>query len=122
MPARTCSPHAAFPCTRAETPSRFISSARLEATCPTCRTRSAKNPRLTPWLSRLWSHIRCAPMLVVRIELWPGGAPDRAREIGRLGIANVSDMAEVSDYVAVLQDDSGHESSVFLSGHRRNEG
>jgi hypothetical protein len=61
-------------------------------------------------------------MLVVKIELWPGGAADRAREIGRLGIANVSDLAEVSDYVAVLQDDSGHESSVFLSGHRRREG
>jgi hypothetical protein len=36
-------------------------------------------------------------MLVVKIELWPGGAADRAREIGRPRIANVSDLAEVSD-------------------------
>lgn len=37
-------------------------------------------------------------MLVVKVEVWPGGEPDRAFEISRIGIANVSGMAPVSDY------------------------
>lgn len=36
-------------------------------------------------------------MLVVRVELWPGGDAERVHELGRLGIANVSGLAPVSD-------------------------
>lgn len=60
-------------------------------------------------------------MLVVKVELWPGGKGDRAREIGRLGIANVSDLAALSDYVAVLSHD-GIQSRRYLQGHPRSAG
>lgn len=35
-------------------------------------------------------------MMVVKVELWPGGHEGGAREIGRLGLANVSNLKEVS--------------------------
>ena len=38
-------------------------------------------------------------MLVVKVEVWPGGDESRAREIGRMDVGNVSDLAEESDYV-----------------------
>ncbi len=37
-------------------------------------------------------------MMVVRIEVWPGGDGSRAKEIGRIEIRNVSGLADVSDY------------------------
>lgn len=37
-------------------------------------------------------------MLVVKTEIWPGGYYDRAYEICRMGIANVSNLADISDY------------------------
>jgi hypothetical protein len=37
-------------------------------------------------------------MLVVKLEIHPGGDSSRAEEIGRLEIANISDLAPVSDY------------------------
>lgn len=37
-------------------------------------------------------------MLVVKVEVWPGGDTDRAFEISRIGIANVSGMAPISNY------------------------
>jgi hypothetical protein len=40
-------------------------------------------------------------MLVVRVEIWPGGHPDRRREIGLLALANVSDLDAESDYVVI---------------------
>lgn len=39
-------------------------------------------------------------MIVVKIEMWPGGNEHKAHEIGRALIANVSDLAETSNYVA----------------------
>lgn len=38
-------------------------------------------------------------MLVVKVEVWPRGNGSRAFEIARLGLANVSGSAPVSDYV-----------------------
>ncbi|MDH2415275.1 hypothetical protein [Nocardioides sp. CER19] len=61
-------------------------------------------------------------MLVIKVELWPGGSSALAREIGRAAVANVSSLAETSDYVAVLRDDSGHHSAVHLTGHQRAAG
>lgn len=39
-------------------------------------------------------------MLVVKVEIWPGGSETSSFEIARLELINVSDLAEVSDYVA----------------------
>lgn len=38
-------------------------------------------------------------MMVVKIEVWPGGDESRAREIERLFVANISALADTSDYV-----------------------
>ena len=40
-------------------------------------------------------------MLVVTIDLLPGGDPERRRTIGSLRIANASDLADISDYRVV---------------------
>ncbi|GAA2146519.1 hypothetical protein GCM10009844_22690 [Nocardioides koreensis] len=61
-------------------------------------------------------------MLVVKVELWPGGDGARRREIGRLCLANISNLADTSRYLAVLWDDNGEVSSVVLRGHRRADG
>ena len=61
-------------------------------------------------------------MLVLRVELWPGGNPGSARELGRVGMANVSRLAPVSDYVCVVVDDAGGERSVLVRGHKRAAG
>lgn len=37
-------------------------------------------------------------MIVVKVELWPGGDPKRARDLGTATIANVSALGEHSDY------------------------
>lgn len=41
-------------------------------------------------------------MIVVRIELWPGGAEDKLREIGRMYIANVGGTQERGDYTVAV--------------------
>lgn len=61
-------------------------------------------------------------VLVVKIEVWPGGRRAQAREIARAAAANVSELADISDYVAVLEDDTGHTSAVHLEGHPRAAG
>lgn len=38
-------------------------------------------------------------MLVVRLEVWPGGDGRMARVIDELRIGNVTELASVSDYV-----------------------
>jgi len=42
-------------------------------------------------------------VLVVKLELWPGGNPARAREIGRVDIANVGGDPDFADYAVSLQ-------------------
>jgi hypothetical protein len=43
-------------------------------------------------------------MLVIRVELWPGGWEDGKRELARANIGNVSNLANVSDYqIAVAE-------------------
>jgi hypothetical protein len=61
-------------------------------------------------------------MLVVRVEVWPGGDPTRRRQVGCAGIANVSGLNEVSDYVGLLTDDAGRQITVVVRGHRRAAG
>lgn len=37
-------------------------------------------------------------MIRITIEIWPSGSEARAREIARMDIANISDLAPMSDY------------------------
>jgi hypothetical protein len=57
--------------------------------------------------------------ILVRVELWPGGDPSRRREIAKMAIANASDLADTSDYVAVRFDDRGTFEAFAVRGHRR---
>ncbi|MCA1436785.1 hypothetical protein I6F33_27960 [Bradyrhizobium sp. BRP20] len=43
-------------------------------------------------------------MLVVKIELWPGGSGTFRRPIGTLHVANDSNLADVSDYRALAME------------------
>lgn len=43
-------------------------------------------------------------MLVVTIELWPGGLGALRRPIGTLHIGNVSNLADVSDYRVIAME------------------
>lgn len=61
-------------------------------------------------------------MLVITAEVWPGGDPERARRVGTVAAANVSQRAEVSDYVAVTLPDSGDRRALWVPGHRRSDG
>ncbi len=61
-------------------------------------------------------------MLVVTIEVWPGGNPDRSRRIAQVGAANLSDVADVSDYAAVLTIDDEPAGYAHIVGHRRDLG
>lgn len=41
-------------------------------------------------------------MIVVKLELWPGGREDQAEEIGRTYIANVGGSQQRGDYAAAV--------------------
>ena len=65
-------------------------------------------------------------MLVVRVEIWPGGYEPGKREIARMNVGNISDLADTSDYIATLEE-YGNErlgipkskSTVQVTGHTR---
>lgn len=61
-------------------------------------------------------------MLVVNVDLWSGGFPDRARTIGTLTFANVSNLASTSDYVVTADTDRGEASEFRVEGHARDAG
>lgn len=63
-------------------------------------------------------------MIVVRVELWPGGDPARAEEIGRAGIANLTPgSVAAADYVAVLERPrEGDVRAVLVAAHDRRDG
>jgi hypothetical protein len=61
-------------------------------------------------------------MLVITAQVWPGGNPARARRIGAVAAANVTGLADVSDYVAVTLPDSGDREVLWVPGHRRSDG
>ena len=66
-------------------------------------------------------------MLVVTVELWPAGRKDQAKEIASIEIANISDLADVSDYVAHVQvegwgDAPPLDRTVVIEGHTRRSG
>lgn len=53
-------------------------------------------------------------MLVIKIELWPGGEEQYKTVIARAGIGNLSALADVSDYEVVAS-----ESASRSRGRRR---
>ncbi|WNI19217.1 hypothetical protein [Actinacidiphila sp. ITFR-21] len=61
-------------------------------------------------------------MLVLRVEIWPGGDRDRAKEIARVGIANTTGLRAVSDYSVVHLDEAGARTNARVRGHRRGLG
>lgn len=61
-------------------------------------------------------------MLVITAEVWPGGNPTGARRIGTVAAANVTGLADVSDYVVVAMLDAGDRRALWVPGHRRSDG
>lgn len=68
-------------------------------------------------------------MMVVTIEIWPGGDECYSFEIGRMEVSNISNLAEVSDYHAhIVQrgtpslNVNAMEKTVLVQGHRRRSG
>ena len=61
-------------------------------------------------------------MIMVKIELWPNGDRTRRRQIAAIAVANVSELADVSDYVAVRWTDAGAMEAVSVRAHRRSAG
>ncbi len=61
-------------------------------------------------------------MLVITTEVWPGGNRAWARRIGTVAAANVSGLADRSDYVAVTLPDAGDHRTLCVPGHRRGDG
>ena len=56
--------------------------------------------------------------LVVKVEVWPDGDPTRAREVGRLGTANVSALADLSDYSVTVVEDGTESGAFIVLAHR----
>ena len=66
-------------------------------------------------------------MLVIRAEVWPGGDYRRARVIGMMTAANISNLADISDYAFEI---SEHTSMIVprtlnvtgtVEGHNRKQ-
>ncbi len=65
-------------------------------------------------------------MLVVKVEIWPGGYEGGKREIARMKVGNISDLADLSDYTAVIEEYGNDRlgipksrSTVQVTGHTR---
>ncbi|GFZ93971.1 hypothetical protein [Sphingobium fuliginis] len=68
-------------------------------------------------------------MMVVSVQIWPGGDESSRFEIGRMEVSNMSNLAEFSDYHAhVIQqsalglDVNAIDRIVRVKGHPRREG
>ena len=61
-------------------------------------------------------------MLVVRMEIWPGGDESRKREIGRANIANVGGDSAVGDYDYVVVEGATLVGKGRWCGHNRMDG
>lgn len=65
-------------------------------------------------------------MLVVRVEIWPGGYELGKKEVARMNVANVSNLADVSDYVAEITEEGNERLGIpksrkhaSVKGHTR---
>lgn len=65
-------------------------------------------------------------MLVVRVEEWPAGDPDKRRPIARIDIANRSQLADLSTYEAILRvagaSLADEPPTAIITRHRRADG
>jgi hypothetical protein len=70
-------------------------------------------------------------MMAVTVAVWPGGDKSRAREIATLAFANVSQLAEDSQYLVVTGEGDDMDELRFalhsgehdaIIGHARSEG
>lgn len=68
-------------------------------------------------------------MIRITVEVWPGGFADGKRTIGAMNIANLSDLAAVSDYSADIWEAGSpltrrdeRQYSVQVRGHVRSLG
>lgn len=64
-------------------------------------------------------------MIVVKVEIWPGGDKLRRKTLKELRVANMSNLAEVSNYKYVLTDPANDllpEKVGYVEGHRRSDG
>lgn len=67
-------------------------------------------------------------MLVVTVEVWPGGNLARRTVVGRMELANVSQLAAVSDYEGHVTDYGAHRVTsaqrvdIRVEGHVRADG
>jgi hypothetical protein len=67
-------------------------------------------------------------LIRVTIEIWPGGCKARAHEVARMDIANISELAPISDY-AIWASSGAHrpsgkpafEARGIIEGHRRKD-
>jgi len=67
-------------------------------------------------------------MLVVRVELWPGGNYRKSRTISTMIVGNISQLAEISDYDIRMHEGAvdhldipEREEHFELKGHRRKQ-
>lgn len=60
-------------------------------------------------------------MMNLTVDLWPGGFTDNKREMGRIALANVSHLYDVSNYVVAVEDQYGIK-FMFIKGHKRGDG
>jgi hypothetical protein len=61
-------------------------------------------------------------MLVVKVEIWDGGRSSDKRDLARLLLANLSDLADVSSYLAVRLGPDGAFDERVVHRHRRSDG
>lgn len=66
-------------------------------------------------------------MLVVKVEIWPGGSKEDAYEVGRLSAGNITAYGEVCSYEIRLFDEGGlvggRQAADFqVDGHHRSDG
>lgn len=61
-------------------------------------------------------------MMRVIVEIHPNGNMSMKREIACIDIANVSELAEVSDYVIHAALEHGESIRVHVRGHHRGDG
>jgi hypothetical protein len=57
-------------------------------------------------------------MLVVKVEIWPGGDESQAYQVGAMEIGNISGLAPVSDYEVRLKGVA----MAHVRGHERDRG
>lgn len=68
-------------------------------------------------------------MLVIKVELWPGGDAGERREIAHMRISNISNLAERSDYRIVATEQpsditgmpDGMSESFVVQNHKRRQ-